>query len=217
MSDDYQIINELFSELEVPRTPQELHDYFYQIFDAVKNSDTLLDAARLKKGLFKKFLEEFYPLYCYSQSKYCEKDSKLNIILGNQGYDAISINIDGSKKLFEITSFIDGKKDYINAVKMNQDGFSFINHLSEEVHNNYKKKIENNLKKKSLKDYNGIILLLVIDTSLYFEVLNINSTDFIQKLIEDIRKIKFSFNEIFLLHEVGNTKYNIDKHFYKIK
>lgn len=217
MSEDYQIISDLFNKLEVSRTPQEMHDYFYQVFDAVQNSDTLLDDARLKKGHFKKFLEEFYPLYCYSQSKYCDKDSKLNIILGNQGYDAISINIDGSTKLFEITSFIDGKKDYINAVKMIQDGFSFINHLSEEVRNNYKKKTVNNLKKKSLKDYNGIILLLVIDTSLYFEVLNRNSTDFIQKLIEDVRKVKLSFNEIFLLHEVGNTKNNIDKHFYKIK
>jgi len=217
MSDECQIIEELFNELEVPRTPKEMHDYFYQVFDAVQNNESLQKDALLKKGLWKKFLEEFYPLYCFSQSRFCEKDSKLNIILGNQGYDAILKNSDGSKKIFEITSFINGEKDHKNALKMNKDGILFINTLSEAVHDNYKKKIIQNLNKKSLKDYNDINLLLVIDTSLYFEVIDRDSSDFINELIDEIKKIKFSFREIFLLHEVGNTKYNIDKHIFKIK
>jgi hypothetical protein len=183
----------------------------------ILESALLQKDALLKKGLWKKFLEEFFPLYCFSQSRFCEQNSKLNIILGNQGYDAILIKYDGSKVKFEITSFIDGEKDHRNAVKMNEDGFSFINPLSEAVYDNYKKKIIQNLNKKSLKDYNDINLILVIDTSLYFELINIDSSNFINELIDEIKKIEFSFGEIFLLHEVGNTKYNIDKHIFKIK
>ncbi len=216
MINDYQIINELFEKIEMPRSPQEMQDYFYQIFDAVQKSKELLDAARLKKGLFKKFLEEFYPLFCYSQSKYCESNCKMNIVLGNQGYDAVLLNSDNTSIFFEITSFIDGKKDYKNAEKINKEGVSYINYISEGVHNKYKNLILKNLEKKSLKDYNNVNLILVVDTTLYFEVIDEDSTDFINELIDYIKNMSFSFNEIFLLHDVGNSKYNIDKYFYKI-
>jgi len=216
MINDYQIINELFEKIEMPRSPQEMQDYFYQIFDAVQKSKELLDAAILKKGLFKKFLEEFYPLFCYSQSKYCESNCKMNIVLGNQGYDAVLLNSDNTSIFFEITSFIDGKKDYKNAEKINKEGVSYINYISEGVHNKYKNLILKNLEKKSLKDYNNVNLILVVDTTLYFEVIDEDSTDFINELIDYIKNMSFSFNEIFLLHDVGNSKYNIDKYFYKI-
>jgi len=216
MINDYQIINELFEKIEMPMSPQEMQDYVYQIFDAVQKSKELLDAARLKKGLFKKFLEEFYPLFCYSQSKYCESNCKMNIVLGNQGYDAVLLNSDNTSIFFEITSFIDGKKDYKNAEKINKEGVSYINYISEGVHNKYKNLILKNLEKKSLKDYNNVNLILVVDTTLYFEVIDEDSTDFINELIDYIKNMSFSFNEIFLLHDVGNSKYNIDKYFYKI-
>jgi len=216
MSAIHQAIIELFNDLEIARTPNEMNEYFYKIFDAVQKSKELKAAARLKKGLFKKFLEEFYPLFCYSQSKYCDKNCKMNIVLGNQGYDAVLLNSDNKNVFFEITSFIDGKKDYKNAEKMNKEGVSYTNYITECVHSKYRNLILKNLEKKSLKNYNNVNLILVIDTTLYFEVIDEDSTDFINELIDDIKNIHLSFNEIFLLHEVGNSKYNIDKYFYKI-
>lgn len=217
MLDNQKTIDDLFTQMDVPRTASEMNEYFYQVFDIVQSSESLQDEARLKKGLFKKFLEEFYPLFCFSQSRFYEKESKLNIVLGNQGYDAIITNAEGSKQLFEITSFIDGELHYKNALKMNRDGYSYTIPLSQKVHDTYKQNIIENLFKKSLKDYSGISLLLVIDTSLYFEVINKDSSFFVNDLINDIKKMKLSFNEIFLLQEVGNTKYHVDKHIFKIR
>jgi len=217
MSDSNKIVDELFRDLEKPRIPREMHEYFYSVFNAVQNNKEVMADARLKKGSFKKFLEEFYPLYCYSQSRYCDVESKLNIILGNQGYDAVSVNPDGSETFFEITSFIEGEKQYKNAIELNIKGITSFNYLSDAVIEEYRQGIIKNLEKKGLKDYTGINLILVVDTSLHFEVLDENSDDFIQNIIIMINQMNFSFKGIYLLHEVGNTKYNIDQHFHKIK
>lgn len=208
---------ELFQDLDKPRIPHEMHEYFYYVFNAVQNNKEIMAYSRLKKGGFKKFLEEFYPLYCYSQSRYCDGESKLNIILGNQGYDAVSINLDGSETFFEITSFVEGEKQYKNAVELNTEGITSLNYLSDIVIEEYRQGIIKNLEKKGLKDYTGINLILVVDTSLHFEVLDENSDCFIKMIISMINQVNFSFQDIYLLHEVGNTKYDIDKHFHKIK
>jgi hypothetical protein len=209
--------NELFEELEKPRMPQEMYEYFYFVFNAVQHNEQLMAEARLKKGGFKKFLEEFFPLYCYSQSSYCNTGSKLNIILGNQGYDAVSVNLEGIETFFEITSFINGEQQYKNAIELNRDGISSLNFLSNEIIEEYKDGIIANLERKGLKDYTGVNLILVVDTSLHFEVLNIGSLNFIKAIISIIEKMNFSFKEIYLLHEVGNTKDNIEEHFHRIK
>jgi len=217
MADSIQINKELFAELETPRTPYEMNEYFYYIFNAVQDSNELKAEARLKKGGFKKFLEEFYPLYCYSQSRYCDGNSQLNIILGNQGFDAVSVQPDGSETFFEITSFVEGAKQNKNAIELNTKGITSLNNLDDDVIEEYKQGIIKNLEKKGLKDYTGIYLILVVDTSLHFEVLDENSDEFIQIIISMINKMDFTFKGIYLLHEVGNAKYNIDKYFYKIK
>jgi len=207
----------LFEALEKPRTPYEMYEYFYFVFNAVQQNKELKAEAGIRKGGFKKFLEEFYPLYCYSQSRYCDSNSKLNIILGNQGYDAVSVNPDGIETFFEITSFIEGEKQYKNAIELNTKGITRLNYLSDTVIEEYRQGIIKNLEKKGLKDYTGINLILVVDTSRHFEVLNENSDGFINMIISMINQMNFSFKGIYLLHEVGNTKYDIDKHFHKIK
>ena len=217
MSGSSLVVNELFQDLDKPRTPHEMHEYFYYVFNAVHDNKEVMADARSKKGGFKKFLEEFYPLYCYSQSRYCDGKSKLNIILGNQGYDAVLVNPDGIEIFFEITSFVEGEKQYKNAIELNTKGITRLNYLSDTVIEEYRQGIIKNLEKKGLKDYTGINLILVVDTSLHFEVLDENSDDFIQNIIFMINQMDFSFKEIYLLHEVGNTKYNIDQHFHKIK
>ncbi|MDR7076126.1 hypothetical protein J2Y03_001129 [Neobacillus niacini] len=80
-------INHIFNDLEEYRTPLEMKKYFEEKKQIINDNNEYVKLARIKKGRIKEFLEEFYPLYLFSQSKFCDDDSKCKIILGNQGYD----------------------------------------------------------------------------------------------------------------------------------
>jgi hypothetical protein len=98
-----KLADDLFRGIEIFRTAEEMKDYF-KIKKIIINSDKeYKEMARLRKGMFKKFLEEFYPLYCFSCSRFCNTDSKMKIVVGNQRYEAIVLN-DGKEEKFEFTS-----------------------------------------------------------------------------------------------------------------
>jgi len=213
--------DELFSDIEKFRTPFEMKEYFEYIYNAVHSDDDYWNLALVKTGLFKKFLEEYYPLYCFSQSRFCNQNTKLTIVLGNQGFDSIIIDTNNTEHRLEITSYIDGKKDFIDGKMLQERGYSdvkFSDHLSlDERSYNYLGRILQNLKNKSLKDYSGIDLLFVVSTFSYYEVYNLSSSKFVNNLIQEIKNINFKCNDIFLLILNGNEKSNINQNIYKIK
>jgi hypothetical protein len=211
----------LFSDIEVFRTPEEMKLYFESKVNIIKNDVEYSSLARLKKGLFKEFLEEFYPLYCFSQSRFCFENSKLKIVIGNQGYDAIIINPDGTETRLEFTSYIDGKFEFEDAKLLNSRGYGNIKFNDfkdlESRALGYISKIMQNAKKKSEKSYKGVSIIFVVNTFDYFEVYENSSKVFVELLKEKLKKMRFNADNIYLLISNDKKISEIDNNIYIVK
>jgi hypothetical protein len=213
--------DEFFYDLEELRTPNEMKLYFEKKNQIINEDDEYIKLARLKKGLFKEFLEEFYPLYCFSQSKFCDKKAKVKIVLGNQGYDALLIQRDDSKIKIEITGYTDGKWENNDAKKLNDRGYGDVRFNDTKNlmarSENYLKKVIENVKNKSEINYTGISILICVDTFDYFEVYGNNSASFVDILKQEIFKIETSADHVFLLVLNNKDITQIDNNIYFIK
>lgn len=213
-------IDKLFEDLEEYRTPREMVEYFDKIKTIVHTNDDLYRKSLIKKGKFKKFLEEFYPLLCFSQSRYCDSDSKLKIVLGNQGYDAVVENSAGMEGKLEITSYIDGKADFNDGKKINERGYSevhFRDNLRLDIRvANYLELIIRNAIKKSKKSYKDISLLFVVDTRSYFNIFNLDDSEFVISLKQEIGSIKFDAQCVYLMIFNQDKVNNIDNNIYRL-
>ncbi|MEH7115761.1 hypothetical protein V7124_25885, partial [Neobacillus niacini] len=118
--------NEFFKDLDEFRTPRQMKTYFENKKIEIISSKTLNDLARLKTGKYKEFLEEFYPLFLFSQSKYVPDNALVRIVLGNQSFDAIVKFASGLEKKYEITGFLFGQYESEDAISINQRGYSKI-------------------------------------------------------------------------------------------
>lgn len=212
--------DDLFTDLEEYRTAQEMRLYFEEKMKIINENEEFRKIARLKKGKVKKFMEEFYPLCLFSQSRFIGENAKCKIVLGNQGYD-VSIIEDGTEKNLEITSYIDGKWEFDDAIRLNERGYGDIRFNDYKSLNDraleYLEKVLKNIRKKSMKDYSGVSLLFVVDTFDYFEVYNNDSQPFIDKLINEIKIIEFKAEEVFLIFLKENTLNQIDQNIYLIE
>lgn len=196
-------IDDLFIDLEEYRTPQEMKLYFEQRVQTINSNEEFRKIARLKTGKVKKFIEEFYPLYLFSQSRFVEEHAKCKVILGNQGYDASIIQEDGTEKFIEMTSYIDGKWEYQDAKRLNSRGYGDVRFGDYKSLNDrasdYLKDVLKNINKKSLKDYSGVSLLFVVETFDYFEVYDNSSQPFVNELIKEIQGFEFKADQIYLM------------------
>lgn len=210
----------ILNDLEEFRTPIEMKDYFESKKEIINSNKEYRSLARLKKGLIKKFLEEFYPLYCFSQSKYCKSDSQMKIIPGNQGYDAIIKHTDGKECKFEFTSYIDGKWEYEDALIINNRGYGDIRFNDYKDLNSrsldYLDKVLKNVMKKSEKDYTGVNIIFIVNTFDYFEVYNNDSKPFIDTLISKILEIPMKAEKVYLMVFNSDIRY-IDDNVYLIR
>ncbi len=212
---------QLFHDLEKLRTPKEIEEYFHEIKSITNRSDELAKLARLKKGRYKEFLEEFYPLYCFSKSKYCKEASTMKIVVGNQGYDALIIFKDGSEEKYEITGYQDGEWDYLNAKQLNKSGIGIVTvawtkNIAEKQ-KNYLFKVMENVKNKAEKDYKDINIIFVVDTFWYFEIFDQDSSTFIAELINVIGDVSLRAKNIFLLRLRNQGIEEIDNNVFAVK
>jgi hypothetical protein len=212
-------VDTFLNDLEEFRTPREMEAYFKSKKDIINKDSEYKELARLKKGLFKKFLEEFYPLYCFSQSKYCENDTQMKIVLGNQGYDAIIRYSDGKESKFEFTCYHDGKWEYEDAIRLNSQGYGDIRFVDQMDLNSrsldYLDKILRNIGKKSEKDYTGVNIIIVVKTFDYFEVYDNDSQEFVDLLISEVARISMKADKIYLMVLNSDISY-IDDHIHQI-
>jgi hypothetical protein len=212
--------DDFFGDIEQFRNPAEMKQFFEEKNKAINNDNDYIELARLKKGLFKKFIEEFYLLYCFSQSKYCDPRFKMKIVLGNQGYDAICYDPEHPEitiKL-EFTGQLDGKADYDAAKLINKRGYSdvrFNDHKDLRTRSlHFLSNTIKNAKEKSKKDYKGVSLLFAVNAYMYFEVYNNSSDEFVQRLIKELKSIRFTADSIYLLIFNGNSITEINNNIY---
>ena len=188
--------------------------------ETIHSNKALKEAALLKKGKFKKFLEEFHPLYCFGQSKFCRSGSKMHIVLGNQGYDAVIIDPTGDITTMEITGYIDGKSDYLDGLKITERGFSEprfkVPKCLEAHRKDFLNLILEKTDKKRIRSYTGSDLLIVANTYNYFGVFESNDIQFVTVLKSELCKIPFQARNVYLLVLNNKPIESIDDNIFKI-
>ena len=214
-------LNKLFHDLEKPRTLKEMEEYYHLIYSITEQSKELTELARLKKGRYKKFLEEFYPLYCFSKSKYCKEASRIKIVIGNQGYDAVVLFNDGAEEKYEITGYIDGEWDFLNAKELNKSGIGIVTvdwtKSIADKQKNYFYKIMENVKNKAEKDYSGMNIIFVVNTYWHFEFFDCDSSNFISDLLNKIHNQGIIAKKVFLLRLRNQDIEEIDRNLFVVE
>jgi hypothetical protein len=211
---------EFFMDLDEFRTPRQMKSYFEGKKAKILSNKTLNDLARLKVGKYKEFLEEFYPLYLFSQSKYVPDNAQVRIVLGNQSYDVIVKFDSGLEKKFEITNFIYGKEEREDAELIIQRGYSKIRmddtrDLELKAYK-YLEEVVLNAKKKAHKNYKDVAIIILLDVFYYLEIWNLDIERFIDRAIERIKELPFSSNEVYIMVRNSDHVDLIDKNIYRV-
>ena len=175
--------------------------------------------SRIKKGRFKEFLEEYWPLSCFAQSRFCNEYAQLRLVLGNQGYDAI-IRDNNIQTKVEISGYVAGEIEKIDGIKLNETGIGLYRECSDENTGEFINRNLLNATKKSKKDYSGGYLLFWINTSPYCEAIGSNTIEYVNLMIKKLQEFRFAADSVFLLalHGWGieKTIENIDNNIYLI-
>jgi hypothetical protein len=210
-----------FNDLQAYRTPSQMKTYFESKYEEIISDQDYNKLARLKTGMYKNFLEEFYPLLCFSQSKYVPLDSEIRVVIGNQGYDGVIKFANSELKKIEVTEYIDGKTEHEDALLINQRGYSKIRisdtkdlGLKAEI---YMDGIVANAYKKAIKNYEGVTLIIVVNTFIHLDIWNLDTKCFIEKTINRLREIPFNTDEVYLLVRNSDPIEMIDQNLYKVK
>ncbi|MBI2888125.1 MAG: hypothetical protein HYY02_13105 [Chloroflexi bacterium] len=103
------------SEMEQQRSPGTLRTFVDGLIESVRADDSERHRDILKEGRYKVVLEELVPLSRFSVLAYPES-YKIQLVLGNQGYDALVFNETGQEvDRVEITTPHDGVAKAQNA------------------------------------------------------------------------------------------------------
>mgnify|MGYP001198257680 CR=1 FL=1 len=191
-------------DMEIPRRPSELAVWFKAKYSEIRNNPEEVAKARIRMGLYKHFIQEIYPLTIFTLWRFPQNDVLCKPVIGNQGHDAeIFINSD-PKKVFsiEVTWPQDGRNHIEVAKIMNNHGVtSRVGDEFTEYNQNIFKRIIGTAEKKAIRDYRtdfGSALLIVMSTECS-PLDKIHRLVQIDALLDDIRKISFKSNSVYLI------------------
>jgi hypothetical protein len=215
-----QNLIEFFKDLEIYRTPAQMKDYFEMKLLEITDNKEYVELARLKRGRYKEFLEELYPLYLFSQTKYVSSDSEIRLVVGNQSYDGLLKLPNGHIQKIEITEYIEGHKERKDAEKINEHGYSEMRigdtrDLQTKA-DDYMEKVIANAYKKAQKDYLGVSIIILINTLLYLDIWQLNTVEFIDRLLSRLRELQFNSDAVYLLVRNSDPVEDINKNIYKV-
>ena len=193
-------------ELEKIRTPVDLQNYISTTLEKIKSERKERERARLKlKGsLYKEFIEELYPLSVFCSWRYPNNDVTVQLIIGDQGYDAIVYDGNGVEiSHIEITWPIDGHRQKQEALLLNDIGYVMhevcdpIIKVREEVERVYEVAI-----RKSRKDYSGLSgasLVILINFFPYFLLSDPQHRNELNSLMDKLKSLNYLAENVYLV------------------
>ncbi|KUO53159.1 MAG: hypothetical protein APF76_03710 [Desulfitibacter sp. BRH_c19] len=196
------IINEFLKDIEKPRTVEEMNLYYKEIMDKVGSNTELIKLARLRKGLFKEFYEEFIPLYKFAKSEFGVSDNRYNVVIGNQKYDGIIQGPGGSIKI-EISKYHDGYLKNKSAKELNSRGVTevIVGDVND-AFDTYIHRFLNCVLEKKSKNYIDTLILFVIDAGeTWCYLFDFNKDLLIERLKQGIGQIFEGSSGVYLLVE----------------
>lgn len=190
-------------DITTPRSPIELSQFIEKTYELVMNDDETRYRARLKEGLYKKFLEELMLLSIYSNWKYSENNVLCQLVIDKQEYDAIITNLPADsheyREYIEITSPIDGRKENEISKQVNEKG------IHVEVTSSQRKEATDRIiaqaYKKAVKDYEypNSALLIGLDLFPFFDLKRDDHRADITNLVQKLRQISYKVRTVYLI------------------
>lgn len=199
------------ADLKRKRSIKKQRDFFNDIMNSICKSERKKSNARLRKGLYKKFFEEFAVLLEYVEIKYSNQDNISFKWVGEDKQNQM-INYDGEiyqrGKLIEkveITCPLISQKDKILAEQLNKRGYSDVEIFDPvEKLNENKEKLELQINAKNSKNtYDGTVTLVAYNNDLLHYI---DAKEFNQKyekdLLDELNSIDYQFKNVYLLENL---------------
>lgn len=205
------------SEISRKRTIQKQEEFFNKTMEDISSSKRKVSIARLRKGLYKKFFEEFSVLVKYTKLKYgISSDVKFKWV-DIQGQ---TLNYDGEiyvdNKLterVEVTCPLISKKDKDDAKELNEKGYTTpeVGNLVEALNIVKTKIINKTVDKNQKKSYdNSITLVVYLNDYIHFW----DTIDICNKALTEmkdvLKKETYQFKNVYILESINN-KYCLEK------
>ena len=186
--------------LEVSRSPRELSEFVVSYIAEATLDKTERHSAFLKEGYYKVFIDELVPLSIFAGEYYPQNDVDINLVIGNQSYDAI-VKQDGVEvEKIEISSPHDGARSAEEFRQVVKNSFSNVSSYTPgEDLEKLRPIIISTCRKKSTKDYPDCLLVISIDYLSPFEGHEDLYRTKIHSICEDISGISFNAKKVFLL------------------
>ncbi len=193
-------------DLQIKRSPDELSEFVQSTFESIRADKDIRKTARLRQPPFKELIEEIYPLSVFCNLKYNGNSVKCCPVIGNQGYDArIETKAGELVEIVEITWPIDGQEMHVQALQLNDKGYTDAKVWDANDNKNRQDiigRIIDSANKKAIKDYSdpeGSSLVFVVDIAPYFGMTKIEHPEDIEELKRRLKEIDYRVKEVYLL------------------
>ncbi len=185
------------SELELTRSLHEAKKYIDNMLLMVKSISDEINRYRLSEGFYKKFKEEYIPIFNYLVLKYgYDVNLKFTYVgVGNQGYDA-EVLINGNPLRIEITYLTLGKESKKRSKELINEGYSIRIGDPRIQLSDYYDLINETATKKSLKHYGDTLLILYLPCENVYVGDYILPKESFEKMVSDLKGKQYNTKRV---------------------
>lgn len=197
----------------IPRTPAELKAYAEKAYGIILGNKEQKEQARLRKGHFKTFVEEFLPFCHFCVWKYGGREDVLcSLAEGTPDGDGIVMNkVTSQKHNVEITWPVDGVNMMAKNTQLNRNGYADLTPWDCEDTSSQKDAVARVLeiaRKKALRDYRspgGSSIVFVFERSRFWDDDPQHMT-ILSSLAKKLATVPFKSQDVFIMQIFGEQK-----------
>jgi hypothetical protein len=192
-------------DLEKPRTILEAIDYIREIRN--KSNSEEKKNIRIKQGVYRKYQQEYIPMFFYALSSYnIYKNIKISANTNNDNFDGLILDENNEViEKIEISFPIEGSREHEEAAQLNKDGVTNIYHFSTDEANKYLELVFLKAKEKSKKDYTNNTIVITLELWPYFSLDDIDDLVKIYNLRDRLKKLSYHAKKVVLFIPPHNS------------
>ena len=187
-------------DLQKPRTPSDLRAFVAGALDIIALDQASKEAARLWRGQAKELLREILPMSYFAPWRWPGDDVLIQPRLGDQGYDAQVLTLDGKPlAALEVSWAVDGQTHKEEMIALNKTGATPVRTWGAKELTAAVDRTLVAAQIKSRKDYRNYLLLFVFDVLPLFWVEDDKDWAMIEGMHEKLVEQQFVASEAYLL------------------
>jgi len=154
---------------------------------------------RVKKGIYRKYLQEYIPLFYYALTSYgIYKEIKIAGNMNNDNFDGRILENGVEIEKIELSFPIEGKRENEEAKQLNEKGISNVYEFSTTKESAYLDLVFLKAEEKSTKDYSESTLIITLDLWPYFSLDDIDDMSTIYDFRDRLKTLKYIAKKVIL-------------------